>query len=733
MIDPIGRKMKWFGIVVSLLLSIASYGADTVGIFYDPLVSQHAFAARDIKAALVSKQIQGEMMHLTTLSPAYAGPKVVIALASDLQVLRFLVREKGVPVDEELGPQAYALRTTDQETSSYWILGGDVNGAMYGGLQLAENIGFDGWGKHYQVQESPYLLQRGIKFNLPLDRRSPTYYGSRFSKQDFRGTSTKKAIEHVWDLSFWSEWFDEMTRHRYNVLSLWSLHPFPCLIELEDYPDVALPDVQGFDGFEKKMTMPEKIAFWRKVMRMARNRGFEVYFFNWNIYTYGATDKYGISNDPGNPATIPYMRQCMTRLLETYPDLSGFGVTAGENMNPLTDEQEAQWIWSTYGQGFYDYAQRHPERKLTFIHRYHGSGAEAVTTHFTKFDTLPNVRFDFSFKYAVAHIYSATAPRWITSRYGDVPAKLKAMGLKTWLELRNDSFYFLHWGDPDFVRRYFAGFPDSDDPGSLVRGFFMGSDGYTFTRVLSSKDPWAQGALEIERLWYTHMLWGRLGYNPKLSDQVFRQTMAHRYPEMSADTLFRAWSKASQGVPMMTELVQGDWKADFAWWPEACMGRGSGFCTIEQMLQASPPPGAEVCSIAETVAGTCINKASATTVADRIESGARKALELIGTDSQAAARDELQTNLSNIRALSYLSLYYAEKIRGACYKGSGKIDEAREAMRRADGHWGKYSALMHAMYTGMDMQRTRSFSDWLSLDDEVRTEYMSLGGKASPN
>jgi hypothetical protein len=34
-----------------------------------------------------------------------------------------------------------------------------------------------------------------------------------------------------------------MARHRYNVLSLWSLHPFPSLVKVPEFPDVALDDV----------------------------------------------------------------------------------------------------------------------------------------------------------------------------------------------------------------------------------------------------------------------------------------------------------------------------------------------------------------------------------------------------------------------------------------------------------------------------------------------------------
>ena len=79
-------------------------------------------------------------------------------------------------------------------------------------------------------------------------------------------------------------------RQRYNYISLWSLHPFPSLVKVPDYPDVALDDVKrstvkwkeyysglgvGFDAPEilnnleilKKITIDEKIAFWRKVVR----------------------------------------------------------------------------------------------------------------------------------------------------------------------------------------------------------------------------------------------------------------------------------------------------------------------------------------------------------------------------------------------------------------------------------------------------------------------------------
>lgn len=706
-----------------------SANAETIGIFLDTKINQHEFAANDIKKALETKGFTVEFFDIKKLSPDYPNRKVVITLKTDAKSLGQLKIEGGAPVNEP-GEQAFAIRTAIGKKASWFVVGGDINGAMYGGLQLAENINLYGVHKSFNEDQSPDILNRGIKFNIPFDKRSPTYYSSGFSEADFRGTSTKKAVEHVWDINFWAEMFDELARHRYNAFTLWSLHPFTSMIQLPGYPDVAIENVEGFNGFSKNLSMDEKIEFWRKVMIMAKNRGFEFYIYNWNIYTYGATGKYGIDNDARNPLTKEYMRKCMTRLFETYPDLTGFGVTAGENMEGLNNKESALWTWTTYGQGLYDYAKLHPERKIVFVHRYHGAGGAEVAANFKALRDLPNVRFDFSFKYAVAHIYSTSTPNWIRSRQGDVPAQLVELKLKTWVELRNDDFYYLHWGDPGFVKRYLAALPEKE---RAIRGFVTGSDGYTPTYVFTSKADWAKGKLDVQRTWYTWMLWGRLAYNPQLKDDYFQDILKYRYPDSNPKALFEAWSQASQGIPLFTELIQGTLISDFLWYPEFCMSRRFGFITIDKLMETVPPPGSNLCSIAESAAQKCGDKKSSYQVADEIEFHAKEALKLLDND-QTDLNTEMGTTIGNIRAMSYLGLYFSEKIRGATFKAASQNEQAKEAMGKACGYWSKYILLMDRMYTGQDLQRTNPITDWHMLDDEVLGEYIKLGGSGSfPN
>lgn len=99
-------------------------------------------------------------------------------------------------------------------------------------------------------------------------------------------------------------------------------------------------------------------------------------------------------------------------------------------------------------------------------------------------------KYNVSFKYAVALTNSTTSPDWIRTRQGDIPAQLIDLNMKTWVELSNDDYYYLHWGDPGFVKRYLAALTEKEH---IIKGFVLGSDGYTPAYVFTSKSDWAKG------------------------------------------------------------------------------------------------------------------------------------------------------------------------------------------------------------------------------------------------
>jgi hypothetical protein len=716
---------------ISLLLCIIPGMAigETVGVFFNPATPQHTFAAGDIQKALEAKNFKVEIKDLSALSDSYAGKKVVIALASDAQVTALLATQGGSAAGSP-GEQAYALRTTETPQKSFWVLGGDVNGAMYGGLQIAENIKSDRFTGTYNNQESPAILKRGIKLNLPLDKNSTTYFNANIS------TSSRHSIAHVWDMTFWTAWFDEMARNRYNVISIWNNHPFTSMIKMAEYPDVAINNVTGYPDYYndndkkgaviKTMTIDQKIEFWKKVMAYAKSRGFSFYLFNWNLFLYGAEGKYGLTRDINNQATITYLRKCMYQLLDTYPDLDGFGITQGEAMGDTDESDRSKFLGATYGMGMADYAKDHPNRKLNFIHRWWLADFESIQKNFKDLLACTNVTFDMSYKYSMAHMYSSTQPDFFKS--SDIEF-LKVNKVKSWFTVRNDDFYYHNWGSPGYAREYLRNIPGQGD---WFKGFYIGSDGYNPTRTFFSKNSVTQGMLEVERLWYMFMIWGRLSYNPNTSDEVFKNHMKLKYPGVSSDDLFSAWNKVSSALPKVGEMFFSNFKIDKNWYPENCQS-GDDFLKIADFAKATPRKNSKLCGIPDTAANKCSEKTDSFSVANQLEADALEALSLVRS-MNAPANSELGVTVNTIKTMSYLTLYYAYKIRGAtCSIMTDKKAESKNAMGMAYCWWMKYSNLMDANYRGMSCQRSLAFETWHQHDAAVLKEYTDLGGAGTPS
>ena len=69
-------------------------------------------------------------------------------------------------------PQSYDIR---RQGPAHVVLGADASGAMYGGLDVAEAIRLKTIGKLKDAAHTPHIAQRGIKFNIPPDARTPSY------------------------------------------------------------------------------------------------------------------------------------------------------------------------------------------------------------------------------------------------------------------------------------------------------------------------------------------------------------------------------------------------------------------------------------------------------------------------------------------------------------------------------------------------------------------------------
>ncbi|MCX7048035.1 MAG: carbohydrate-binding family 6 protein [Candidatus Sumerlaeota bacterium] len=611
--------------------------------------------------------------------------------------------------------QSYGIRAQRANgRSAITVRGADAAGAMYGGLDVAEAIRTGTLDSLQDSDHAPHFAQRGIKFNIPLDLRTPTYTDPSDAAQ--------ANIPEMWSMDFWRELFDDMARHRYNVISLWTLHPFPSIVSVPEFPNVALDDVwrttakldEKFsgngDGFVrpemlashevvKKITMAGKIQFWRDVMQLAKDRGVDVYWFTWNVFLYGAEGKDGITSDKGAPRTIEYFRASVRETIKTYPLLAGFGITAGESMPAKLGElTKEQWLWKTYGEGARDALKDDPQRKFRLIHRFHMTALGDIQNAFAG---LP-CTLDLSFKYAIAHMYSVPRPPFI-----DPVLPLLSPKLRCWLTVRNDDIYSFRWADLDYARAFIKAIPGPDK----IAGFYMGADGYVWGRDFLTKDASSPRQTVMQKQWLSFTLWGRLAYEPDLPEATFQRLTAARFPGADAPLLATAWADASKTFPYITRFFWGD--IDVKWFPEACR-RKSGYYTVRHFIEGGTMPGSGVLNIIEWRAKVLANlKPDGVTpleIAATLEANATKALKALpqlqrATVTPSSNAKEYAATLGDIEAMSHLGLYYAAKIRGACDlalfdKTGGAAQQAAAAQRleSALSHWKNYSAAYTRQY-----------------------------------
>jgi len=745
-------QRQMFAATAALFLVLGSSAvaqAASARLYSDPASAPEKFAADEIDRTLKAR---GFSVTRRDGVDSFPFRDEALIYFDPLTGPRAVIQNGAAPVDEsKIAAEGFSLQhVTHGRQHVFRIISRDAGGAMYGGLELAEQIRARGIEGVKDIVRNPYMSLRGTKFNIPLDLRTPSYSDM--------GDSAQQNIATVWDFDFWRAYLDQLARDRYNYVSLWNLHPFPSMVKVPEFPEVALNDVWRTKAkldedystrtvdlltpamladreVVKQLTIDQKIDFWRRVMSYAKDRNIDFYVVTWNIFTYGVDGKYGITDALDNPKNIPYFRASVREMFRTYPLLAGIGLTAGENMGEVkmysggVDSFDAKenWLFETYGQGVLDAARAEPNRQFRLIHRQHESRAQDIAATFKPVIDQPNVDFVFSFKYAQAHVLSSTTQTFHKGY-------LESLGnLKTLWTLRNDDALMFRWAAPDFVREFVKNIPYEKS-----QGYYVGSDMWVWGREFLDKKPRSPRQLEIDKHWLHFLLWGRLAYDPDLDDATVVATVAQRFPGVDAKALLAAWQDASMIYPLVTGFHWADF--DFQWYIEGCRSRPgpakteSGFHSVETFINQKVHPGTDNIPIPQYVAALTSGAApppgtTPVQVADRIDARADAALRALPTlaASRASRQNaELTATLEDIRAMALLGKYYAAKIRGATelalFRGTkepGHQAQAVQHLGRAMAHWKDYTTRTGARYRNPLWTNRVGLVDWRELDAEV--------------
>jgi hypothetical protein len=664
-------------LTAALLLCGASLTAAEVTVS-SPDSPMLRFALGKLEAAL---QQQGDTLRrITSQSP---GPAAKIVVTVD------------TTTTTDIGADGFRRESSRQGLR---ITGGDARGAMYGVLDVAEQIRLGTqWNKIKDRTVKAQLEFRAIKFNLPWSayRTSPVLEQHR---------------ETCKDLKFWEAYLDMMVENRFNVLSLWSMHPYTYMIRPKNFPE-ACP----FNDAE----MAEWKRLWSGIFAMAKERGIETYLINWNIFVspefsrahnvapWSVTLSHiGGKDDFTGELVERYTREVVTQLLDEYPDLTGLGITLGERMGGMTPDQRRAWLDKTFFAGI-----AAAKRPAKFVYRAPlsaGTGSGGSTSEENdrrsraQIESLTNnitgpVFVEFKHNWSHAHsspdLFHVHGGPLSDGYWNPPPTRHKVV----WT-MRNEDIFVLRWGQPDFVREFIQRQESRD----YVAGAFIGSECYIPALDFISKEgPHKNWNWAFQRQWLFYTVWGQLLYDPATPDSKFEAIFDARFGKGTGKDLLAAWKLASNVPLRFASFRKGTWDGSlytegFLSWTDRDNAARS-FFSIDRLIDHPVLDTKRYINIQDYVKAGRAPKGvmSPLELAAKLDEECAAAMKSVAKlRSRRATSPTLECELADIEAWCAYGNYFATKLRAgvalATARAKGDVEQQRIAvagLEKAVAHW----------------------------------------------
>jgi hypothetical protein len=629
-----------------------------------------------------------------------------------------------------LKPEAYKIVSQNNLVE---VTGGDAVGLMYGLLEVKNQLK-SGARSIKSIEESPNLMFRAIKHNLPWS----TYRNSEALSLHY---------ETCRDTNYWKAFLDMMVENRFNKLTLWNLHPFSFMVKTAKYPEGCSLTDQELAEWQK---------MWHTLFRMAKDRGVETYLVNWNIFVspefakahnvcdYCLQGKHFVPQGDTSAITKDFYRESIKAVIDTYPDLTGLGVTLGEGMGNMTAEDRQNWILDNYIQGM-----RMASRKAKFIYRVPLSagtgsgGATSVETEkltrsaldtLTCFDGPINIelKFNWSHAYSTPHLVKVHGGKLNDVYWNPMPTNYYL----AWM-MRNEDFFMLRWGQPDFIRKHIA-----TNAHPHVNGYYVGSETYIPAKDYITSLPGTSYRYAFERQWMYYKMMGRLLYNPNTPDEFFMDEFEQRFPKQGKK-LFNAQAKASTVPLVIASWQNATW--DFSLYSEGMLRsvvndsvKVQKLISLDDMAEKTPMEPAYL-SITDFLANennVPVGKISPFHLADSLETICNQAL-MESKKIKPRESVDLLYEVSDIKAWANLGLYFSNKLRAAVeYKrfktsnDKNDLGKAIEWLTKATANWHTLVEVTQPVYEPVPLTHfcenspgyKELYFHWSIVEEQVKAE-----------
>ena len=609
----------------------------------------------------------------------------------------------------QLQAEAYVIQLKGRQIL---VRGGDERGLIYGCLSIAEDlIHGHTLAQIKNSQSKPFLPFRGIKYDLPWDTYRHSY---ALSLHD----------ETCRDTLYWKAFLDMMAENRLNSLTLWNLHTYTYLIKPKNFPEAS-------PWTDKEMK--EWQTLFHAITHMASERAIDTYIMPFNIFVtpeFARAHQVAMDNlehhffVKGDTADIieRYTRECVTQMLNEYPELTGMGLTLGEGMGGMTPTQRESWVRETIIEGL-----KQANRPSKLIHRIPLSsntgsgGATSIETEqltrkiieseadlgFTEGPIWADLKFNWSHAHSSTKLFKVHGGKLYDTYFKPTPEKYKI----TWTA-RNEDFFCLRWGVPAFVRQHIL-----DNKQAYSGGYFIGSETYIPAKDYFTSDTTSMTwSYAFERQWLFYKIWGRLLYDPYVTDNVFNDEFIYRYGNRGKHLLAASVLAGKTPLRLASDF---DLRWDFTLYSEGMMAlddltKRVEYISIDRLIH-QPPLDTDYVSVDQYVRTVSSqNKLPQTKItppilASMLTKDCNKALRLV-KNIDSCSDKALFYEVADIRTWAYLGLHLAEKIKGAIalqtYRTQGKDINKQTAidhLTRALQYWDEVIKITRPIYKDMPL------------------------------
>ena len=493
---------------------------------------------RKVRAALREKGVYFE--EVNSFRKAKGRIEIVAGIADGSGAAAKLL--KSIDISAPEGTESLLIHKIERKRRKLLLVtGGDDRGLMYALLDVADRIGWAGDPKNplsevRNAQEKPAVAERALSIYTMHQANFESYF---------------------YDEGYWSRYLDMLARNRFNTFALlfgyenWGYFspPYPYFFDLEEFPDVKVVGIT-------KDKQRRNLEALNRIIRMTHERGMNFTLGIWDhIYRGGVQ---GPRDRAGKPTEgivwgltadnlTAYTRVALTKFLKLVPDINAIQFRMHGESGLKRTEMGGFWenvyqVMTEHGPNirFDARAKNFPDSLIDKALEM-GVNMRICTKYWMEQMGLP---------FHPTHIHPGNQHDR-RHGYADLlryPQRYK-MHWRLW---SSGTTRILLWGDPDYVRRFARSTYLYDGEGFEVvepMATKMQDHPHSMKPFELLKPQYQYYDWEFERYWHFFQVFGRVGYNPNTSAEVWQRQFQRRFGKKAAPYVERAIHRASKILP----------------------------------------------------------------------------------------------------------------------------------------------------------------------------------------